>query len=132
MVSEGAVAILEGEALLLLLTEILPVDVYGRGIRRKESSHAIGNNRASEFVVLTQGILYHDTLAVASISCKCDSVGCYVRRSKGEVIGRDVLLLSNEGEVELLGSLVEKGNILIAIVILKALDDRLLHCGTSG
>ena len=132
MVSEGAVAILEGEALLLLLTEILPVDVYGRGIRRKESSHAIGNNRASEFVVLTQSILYYDALAVASISCECDSIGCYVRRSKGEILGRDILFLGNEGEVELLGSLVEKGDILITVVILKALDDCLLHCGTSG
>ncbi len=57
VVRERGVAVLEGEALLLLLTVLLPIHIHRLCVWREESGHSLGSYRAMEEVVLSELIV---------------------------------------------------------------------------
>ena len=83
-----------------------------------------------EHIVLAKNIVDNKRLAFTSLSCHSHSRVCLVGWCKVKVGCVDVNVLCSQGKVEALCRIVKQGYILVAVTVLKILDNSLAHYAT--
>ena len=96
------------------------------------AAQPVGRQREVEHVVGTKVVVEHDAAAVSSLCGHGDGRVGLVRRGEIEVLGDDIVLLSCQKEVHLLVFTVKEGDVLVAVLVGKILNDSLRDGAALG
>ena len=115
LIGKCCVAVLKCETTFLLLTTLLPVNIYLVIIWSKESTHTLCLQRHIEQIVLTKCIVQGKCLTLSCHSSKRNSWICHIWRSEDKVFCLNITILCSQHKVKALIVTTKQSNILLVL-----------------